>query len=260
MPKLVDVPMHLIDEPEIAMRVEIPDDYLRSLAENIAANGLINPVSVERNGDRYTLGAGHCRYLAHKLLGRETIPANDFTGDGVNLEAIKVSENLCRHDISDAEMAVYMQELIDKHQYNLEQLMDITKRSEAWIATRLSLFRGDREVFDAMAAGKIKLSAAVVLNKFPDQFRHQYLHICIDSTPPARVIEGWLTDLIKMGLPQQDLAVTDGAPAATELAPGVVLNTCWVCLSDSLGWTMKFDPIHQHCKEMIERQLHEASK
>jgi ParB-like chromosome segregation protein Spo0J len=62
MPVAVTIPLHLIDEPEVAMRSDISDDYLRDLADNITATDCINPISVTRNGERYTIAAGHCRY------------------------------------------------------------------------------------------------------------------------------------------------------------------------------------------------------
>lgn len=258
MPVRVTIPLHLIDEPEVAMRTDISDDYLRELSDNIAANGLINPISVRRDGERYNIAAGHCRYLAHKLLNRDTIEANDFTADKVDIEAIKISENLCRSEVSDYEMALYLAEIQDKYHYDIETLMRLTRRSENWINTRLQLFAGDKAVFDALGAGKIKLSHAVVLNRFPVECRLQYLDAAINSTPPTRVMEQWLIDYGKQTAMQT--ASPDGAQSTGEpqVLPGVTVEACWYCQSSALAWTMEFPRIHQHCRELIQKAVREA--
>lgn len=258
MPTNVTIPMHLIDEPEVAMRTEIGDDYLRELADDIQAQGLINPISVKKEGDRYRIGAGHRRYLAHKLLGREVIEARDYTDDATPLEAIKFAENMLRVDVTDAEMAIWLAEIQDKHHYDIDTLMRLTRRTENWINTRLQLFAGDKGVFAALSNGLIKLGHAVTLNRFPAEFRAQYLEACINSTPPVRVVENWLIDLKKMGIEGLPQPVAPDGAAPAVLLPGVIAEACWFCGSNALSWTMEFPRIHQHCREMIQKQVAEA--
>jgi ParB/RepB/Spo0J family partition protein len=255
MPVQRDIPMHLLDEPEIAMRTEIADDYLRELADDIAAKGLINPIAVIGEGERFRIMAGHCRFLAHKLLDMQTIRANDYTGEAVNPEAIKIAENLFRNDITDAEWCVYLSDIQEKYHYDIETLKSMTRRSEDWINKRLSLFAGDQTVFEALQAGLIKLAHALVLNRFPEQWRAYYLHMCINSTPPAKVVENWLADLKKMGLDNQQ-PVADAVPQGeTPALPGVVTEACAICGGNNMPWTMQFPRMHQHCLEMIHNAM-----
>src|SRR5258708_12998796 len=95
-------------------------------------------------------------------------------------------------------MATYLDDIQKKHNYTLEQLQSLTGESEHWLSQRLSLFRGDKAVFDALREQKIKLGHALELNRFPDEYRAQYLHICIESTPPVRLLKEWYTKLKQM--------------------------------------------------------------
>lgn len=54
---------------------EVRPDAVRALADSIEIAGQLEPIRVWRDGDIYTIDAGHHRHAAMKLLGRETIEA-----------------------------------------------------------------------------------------------------------------------------------------------------------------------------------------
>lgn len=251
MPVSKTVPLHLVDDPDIAMRSEIDDNYIAELAADIAKNGLINPVAVKKVSDRYELIAGHCRTIAKRKLGHDTIEVRDYTGEAIDTETIKCRENLGRRDVSDADIAEYLSDVQEKHHYTIDKLQEITGQSEDWINKRLSLFAGDRTVFDALRKGDIKLGHALLLNKFPNEFRAQYLQIVINSTPPARIVEQWLRECkTAISIPSQ-AQTEQAAPSPDTPPPGVVIDACAICNGNELVWTMQFVRIHQHCLRMI---------
>lgn len=251
MPVNKTIPLHLLDDPEIAMRSEIDDEYIASLSADIAKNGLINPVAVTRAGERYTVVAGHCRTIAKRKLGHADIEVRDYTDDPVDPETIKCRENLGRRDVDDAYIAEYLSDIQTKHHHTLEKLQEITGESEDWISKRLSLFSGDRAVFEALRAKQIGLGHALVLNKFPDEYRAQYLDIAIKSTPPVRVLKEWLDACKNMRMaPLADTAAqTPANPDAPP--PGVVIDACKICNGTGMVWTMEFIKVHAHCLKMI---------
>lgn len=260
MPVSKTIPLHLLDDPEVAMRSEIDDAYIDELAADIARNGLINPVAVKKVSDRYVIVAGHCRTIAMRKLGRDSIEVRDYTGESIDTEVIKCRENLGRRDVSDADIAEYLSDIQARNHYTLEKLQEITGQSEDWISKRLSLFAGDRDVFDALRIKKINLGHALVLNKFPAEYRGQYLQVVINSTPPIRVVEDFLRQVKLMQttpLPAQ----AEGAPAAPDAPPpGVVIDACEVCRSTELNWTMQFIRVHKHCWNMIQDAMQKQER
>lgn len=87
----------------------VADEYIEllRLASDIRANGLTNPITVSRYGDRYTIETGERRWLAHQLLYHyegdkwATIPAREVTRDVWR----QASENNARRPLNAIGMA-----------------------------------------------------------------------------------------------------------------------------------------------------------
>ena len=85
-------------------QVTVPADRVRekhhdpaSLAESMAAHGLINPITVRTD---LTLVSGYHRLAAAKLLGWTQIDARIADVDEVDAELMEIAENLARHDLT----------------------------------------------------------------------------------------------------------------------------------------------------------------
>lgn len=253
------IPMSLIDPPDVAMRTDIDDDYIYELARSIRDNGLINAISVTRHDGRYRVEAGHCRYLAYKSLGREEIEARDYTDSGIPVGAIKGHENLMRRDPSDGELTLWLGEMQEVHHYDLETLQRITGKSEDWLAKRLSLYSGDENVFNALLNRQINLGHALVLNKFPDDFRAMYLQNCINSTPPIKVLERWLTDL-KMQFPEGKMPEVEEQAPVPVVVPGITpVAQCAICGHAHSSWTFVQANVHAGCLDTVFKALQAAN-
>lgn len=260
MPINKQLAVSLIDDPEEAMRTEMNEEKLEELIEDIRANGLTNPIAIVQVGQRYNVIAGHRRLVAHRRMARELIDVRDYTGESVDLDAIKFGENFSREDVSDADAAVWLAELVDKKGFNSERLMSMTKKSEAWINSRLALFRGDEQVFHALRNGKINLGTATELNMFPDDYRAMYLDICINTTPPIFLVKDWRAKLkLQMQAQPEQQQPTAGGESPL-LTLGVVIECCEICNSGDLGHMMQFYRIHQHCMRMIREAIAQQAK
>lgn len=88
---------------------------LRELAENIAANGLAQPVTVRPVGDAWEIVAGERRYRAHQLLASEgrfplggqagCVECNVRAYSDSEASAIMLAENVARADLRPLEEA-----------------------------------------------------------------------------------------------------------------------------------------------------------
>ncbi len=88
------LPISSITVPGARMR---PLGDVSALAESIAQNGLINPITVARDG---TLISGLHRLEACKLLGWTEIPANVTDLEGMRAELAEIDENFVRSDLT----------------------------------------------------------------------------------------------------------------------------------------------------------------
>lgn len=94
---------------------------VKELAEDIKANGLINPIVV--NEENFLL-AGERRLEAVKLLGWEKVPVTVMpTRDKEHELNIEVSENEARKEFSRAERADYMKRMLEAERLKAEERM-----------------------------------------------------------------------------------------------------------------------------------------
>ena len=72
---IIELPISQIDINKEQPRKSFDDESIAELAASIKTNGLLQPIAVTKENNRYTIVAGERRYRAFRQLGYETIPA-----------------------------------------------------------------------------------------------------------------------------------------------------------------------------------------
>jgi len=95
---------------------KLDEGKVRSLAESFESIGQLQPITVEQcEYGNYRMIAGLHRLEAAKLLGWESIEAQEFEGDAVAAELAEIDENLMRNDLTFLEQGEHLarrQELV----------------------------------------------------------------------------------------------------------------------------------------------------
>lgn len=137
-----NTPLRLIVASPYQVRAE-DDEDIASLADDMQANGLIQPVTVRHMKSdycvRWELVAGHRRVAAARKLGWETIPAVVVDADDDQAEAMLVAENFARRDLTPLEMADTAAGLVKRH--GAAEAGRICGKSERW-AQRMAYIAG----------------------------------------------------------------------------------------------------------------------
>lgn len=84
-------------------------EKVANLAESFALLGQLEPITIAKNGDKYTLLAGWHRLEAARRLGWETIEANVFEGNDLECELVEIDENLMNNDLTVLEQGEHIQ-------------------------------------------------------------------------------------------------------------------------------------------------------
>jgi ParB family chromosome partitioning protein len=134
--RLLFLPIDEIDPNPHQPRRHFDEASLHALAESIGQRGLLQPVLVRREGDRFMLIAGERRLRACRLAGLSKVRALITNDDPLELAMI---ENLQREDLSPFEEAAGYQALIDQHGYTHEQVAQIVGKSRPYISRMLQL-------------------------------------------------------------------------------------------------------------------------
>ena len=130
-----------IDEPVEADRLEVDMDEVRSLAENIQEVGLIYAILVRPVGDRFSIIAGHRRYLAHQILGESKIRCVVRDVSDCECALIRASENLHDVNLSCIEEAMIYQRLQKAFGLSHDEIGKRFGRSPGIVKRRLDLLK-----------------------------------------------------------------------------------------------------------------------
>ena len=93
------IPVDQVDASELQVRVHFDDDEVKALAHSIKEHGVLQPILVVQDGDRYKVIAGERRLRASKLAGLERIPARVLSTNDKATHEIALRENLDRVDL-----------------------------------------------------------------------------------------------------------------------------------------------------------------
>lgn len=141
-------------------RTEFDGEALRSLADSIKEKGVLQPLLVRRNGDKFELIAGERRWRAAKMAGLNKVPViiKDFSDQ----EALEVAlvENLLRENLSAIEEAEGFQRLMNEFSHTQEALAAIIGKSRSHIANTLRLLNLPVEVQTLIKENKLSAGHA----------------------------------------------------------------------------------------------------
>lgn len=151
---------------------------IRILAENMKANGLINPITVfyplNDNVCGYNIAAGRRRYAAAMLLGWETIPARILeNGEEKLAEAIAGSENINRLAMHPLDEAAVFRRLIEAGE-TPESLAKRYDRSKAAIWQRVQLLDLNEGIKELFRKGLLSLHAAAMLKSLDNEKQEKF--------------------------------------------------------------------------------------
>lgn len=252
------VPIELIDPPPIAMREEMDDAALESLAANIKRNGILQPPGVIATPDgRFRISWGHRRLEAAKLAGESMIPVR-VVDDVTKEEELKVAENYHQEPVNPVAEATYFADLLErKFGGYIEQLAAAVNRPVSTIEDRLDLLRGWPEVVEALRAKRIGLGVARELNRMKEPSWMRYrLSDAISQGATERAVRDWRIQDAKTLEAQRlvgsgEIAAT---PPSTEAAYGTV-DTCILCFLAEDQNDMEYVKVHRDCLKQLMRRV-----
>ena len=131
-------------------------EALASLADSIAANGVLQPIIVREGvAGMYSIIAGERRWRASKLAGLSEIPAVVVDADEFAAAKIAMIENLQREDLNPMEEALGYRDLMENYSLTQENLSVHIGKSRSAIANSLRLLDLPDEVLEMIASGEL---------------------------------------------------------------------------------------------------------
>lgn len=160
----------LVLNPEIAARLKIDEDYLKTLMKSLAEDGQLHPITVRHRQDgMYEIIDGLHRVEAARRLGWKDIEANVISVDDLEAKFLALKANLVRRNLEPVEEGQVIYRIMVKHNLSEKQVAKKLGVSEDWVSKRLALvLKVHEEVRKLVAERKLSLGHAVVISKIKD--------------------------------------------------------------------------------------------
>ncbi len=159
-------------------RLDFYDDSIKGLAESIKQNGLLQPVTVRKNGDKFELIAGERRYRACLLNGANDIEAIIMESSDDESANLALIENLQREDLNAIEQAMAMQRIMRSENLTQNELAERLGYRQSTVANKLRLLKLPEYIKQAIAHGTItERHARALLNVPAEKLEEVYLTI-----------------------------------------------------------------------------------
>ena len=107
---VANIPLDRITTNPFQPRRNFNDDALVELIQSISEVGIIQPITVRKNGLTFELISGERRFRASKKEGLKEIPAYIRLADDRQLLELAIVENLQREDLDPIEIAFHVNE------------------------------------------------------------------------------------------------------------------------------------------------------
>jgi ParB family chromosome partitioning protein len=188
----------LIDFPDGDMRIEIAVSELEGLTESIREIGQLEPILVNKNGERFELIAGKRRLLASRRAEKKTMKCIVLSVDKKTAAVMRAAENLQRVDLTPIEEGYAYADLYDKAGMTIKMIAKRMGKSEYHVKRKLDLLRLDEEVQKAVHGGKISEGVAFELSTIEDKKElYRYLEIAVENGVTVQVAKLWTESLRK---------------------------------------------------------------
>lgn len=161
--KVVLLPVESIMPNRFQPRRDFDPEKLQELAESIKEHGVVQPVIVRKDGNKYEIVAGERRWRACRLLGMDRLPAIIKDYDNKELTEIALIENIQRQDLNALEEASAYQLLVDEFGYTQEQLAKRIGKSRSSVANTLRLLLLEKKVQEMLQSGLLSAGHARAL-------------------------------------------------------------------------------------------------
>lgn len=188
--KIQSLPIDKVRPRQGQPRTDFDEKSLEDLALSIKEYGLLNPITVTKEGDYYEILAGERRYRASLKNGLQSIDAIVKDYEEKDIEVLSLIENVQREDLSAIEEAAAYKKLIDSFGLTQDEIAQKMGKSRSYIANTIRLLKLNEEEKSALSQGTISPSQARSLLSLSDEEkRAQALDDYINKKAVVRDVE-----------------------------------------------------------------------
>ena len=176
-------------------RLDFYDDSIKNLAESIKENGLLQPVTVRKNGNQYELIAGERRYRACLLNGQKDIEAIIMDTTDEESANLALVENLQREDLNAIEQALAMKRIMKTENLTQNELAKKLGYRQSTVANKLRLLKLPEYIKKAISQDVITERHARALLNVPSENLREVYDVIIKRNYTVSKTEEYIKEL-----------------------------------------------------------------
>ena len=195
--RVVFLPVRSIRPNPAQPRKIFREEALDELADSIRQHGILQPLSVRRQGNSYELISGERRLRAAELAGVTDVPCILMSMDDKASGFAALVENLQRQDLDYIEEAMGIRRLLQEYSMSQEQAARLLGKSQSAVANKLRILRHSDAVLNALREEALTERHARALLKLRTEEEilsaiHHITKLGLNVSRSERYIEGLL--------------------------------------------------------------------
>lgn len=159
-----NIPLSQIDPSSSPIR-DIDPDALSDLTDSVATRGILQPILVRPQDDRFEVVFGNHRYYAAKRAGLPEIPCLVRTLDDVESIFLSLSENIQRADMNPVKEGEAYKKLLKN--YPIKELSERLGKSVSYIQGRIKISDGLHPDLIKEIGCELTIGSAIQLSGLP---------------------------------------------------------------------------------------------
>ena len=157
---VIEVEINQVEPGPGQPRKNFDKEKIDALAESIKEHGIIQPLIVTREENRYYIIAGERRWRAAKAAGFKTIPVIERNATTKEVLELALVENIQREDLNPIEEAEAYAKLLQDYSMTQEQVAAMVGKSRSAIANVLRLLHFSEKVKNLLISGELTTGQA----------------------------------------------------------------------------------------------------
>ena len=189
------VSLDLIDDPKNPLRSDLTPESVAELVSSIRQWGIIEPLVVQRKGQRFEVIAGHRRLVAAGIVGAVQAPCYIIDVSEEEAEFVKIHENMYREDILPGDQAEHFSGLMKNHKLTPLKIAKLIGKSDSYVTERLQILSYPDPLREALDSKQIKFSVARALYRMKDiNILKELLDYAVRSGITEDLATQWVND------------------------------------------------------------------
>ena len=215
-PEPTEVEVDLIIPGPMQPRTDFDEGSLEGLADSIRSHGIVQPLLVRRQGERYELVAGERRWRAARLAGLSKVPVVIKDVPDQDLLEIALIENIQRENLNPIEEAQAYKRLIENVGLTQEALAARVGRDRSYITNYLRLLKLPEDLQQLVVEGRLSTGHARTILGLPQvDLQRRIARQVIDAGLSVRATEHLVRKAVE-GTPAKTASTVDPNIRAAE--------------------------------------------